>query len=129
MGQLEPTDAERLEFYHAVVGWSYRDVDVAILWLNEAEADFGDFADFLEQEADNTDDLISALDVCAKALEFICNQAILPHLAEYVAGNFTCSRFDIDSDKAAKIMRVIKKDDRNAAWRFLADTIGVKYTA
>ena len=127
MVQLDPTDQERLEFYCAITSWGYGDVDAAIRWLNEPDADFRDFAEYLETFAREADTPMAEFDICALALEFICGIANAPELAGHVYGNFMCSDFDIEADKAAPILRKVKKDDRIAAWYFLADRIGVTY--
>lgn len=88
-------------------------------WLDETDADYGEFSSFIEAFCQDTGLPLVGLDIAAMVLEFIAQEAQADDLREHLHGNYLDSRFDIAADKAGELLYAIEESDRGAAWRFL----------
>ncbi len=103
----------------ALTGFGSLDINRAAQWLDEADADYGDFATFIESFCQDTGTSFVGLDIVAVVLEFIAQEAKADELREHIYGNYLDSRFDIGEEEAGRILYAVMEDERGAAWRFL----------
>lgn len=126
-------DAERyksesrlLDLLLSLTSYGSGDLSAAAEWLDEAGLSTDDFGQYVEEWCKDTGSQMAGLDIAALALEFIVQEAGAANLAEYIYGNFMCSDFDIDDDKAGEILYAIPEDEREEAWEFLREFTGVR---
>jgi len=110
-----------LVLLRALTNFGWHDLVRTAEWLDEAEADYGQFADFVSDFCRDTDTPLTGLDMPAMALEYIAEQAGARQLRGQIYSNFLCSCFDISEEETGEILYRVDEDERNAAWKFLLD--------
>lgn len=107
-----------LDLLLALTSYGSRDLATAADWLDEAGMDDGKFGEYVEELCKETDTPMADADIAAMALEYIA-QETASELTGHVYGNYLCSGFDIDDEKAGEILYAIPEDERGDAWEFL----------
>jgi hypothetical protein len=105
----------------ALTNFGWHDVIRTTEWLDEADVEYGQFADFVSDFCRDTDSPLTGLDLPAMALEYIAERAGASDLRSQIYSNFLCSCFDISEEEAGEILYRVDEEERGAPWRFLVE--------
>lgn len=108
--RIEPIPGRDAEFFRGILA-----VDP---YFNEYE-----FNEWVGEYCEGFDLNPLEVDLCGLALKWIA-EGVCEELSETVASNACCSTFDIEPEKAKKLLKKIPKDERDEKWQWLWDFIG-----
>jgi len=120
-------DKEVQSFLSNLLPFGSLDLYTCVKTLKEADVDFGEFSEYVEEFCKDTGSDLFKLDICAMAFDYILQEArreieekigvdILNDLKNevYVIGNYCCTQFNSeDYNPTIKTIELIANDERS----------------
>ena len=95
-------------------------------WIDESCIDEDDFVEFVQEETERLEKCIWEINLFILFLEYISIKADVEELIETISEDEdNTTFFDVDPDKAIKLLVQVPEDERSPAWFFLLDFLNI----